>query len=54
MSGVPLELVPLPELKTVVLQGEWREDCAGGCDLHPTWKKNPRYLLALSAAARTK
>jgi len=48
MSGVPVELVPLPEVKCMVLQGEWHEENSGGCDLNPTWKKNPRYLLALS------
>ncbi|KAF5833132.1 hypothetical protein DUNSADRAFT_10650 [Dunaliella salina] len=47
LSGVPVELVPLPELKTIVLQGSWRAETAGGCDLHPTWRKNPRFLLAL-------
>lgn len=39
---------------TVSAQGGWRSDTAGGCDLHPTWRKNPRYLLALQQGARTK
>lgn len=93
MSGVPVELVPLPELRTVLLQvstflymsiaismhmelpsivrisqrigwfkllpcialqGEWRDETAGGCDLQPTWKKNPRYLLAIQRSTRVR
>ncbi|KAJ9524597.1 hypothetical protein QJQ45_024188 [Haematococcus lacustris] len=54
MSAVPLQLVPLPEVKSSVLQGEWRHETAGGCDLHPSWRKNPRYLLCLSQQTRTR
>lgn len=38
----------------IAAQGQWAEDSAGGCDLHPTWRRNPRYLLVLSAAARVR
>ena len=54
MSGVAVELVPLPEMKTVVMRGEWGADNAGGCDINPLWKKNPRYLLQLSKAGKVK
>ena len=52
MSSVPVELVPLPEVKCMVVQGEWGKDTSGGCDLNPVWRKNPRYLLVLSQPAR--
>uniref|UniRef100_A0A7R9V2F7 Calpain catalytic domain-containing protein n=1 Tax=Chlamydomonas euryale TaxID=1486919 RepID=A0A7R9V2F7_9CHLO len=52
LSGVPVELVPLPELKTLAVVGEWHEENAGGCDLHPLWKKNPRYLLVTKSPSK--
>ena len=54
MSGVPVELVPLPEVKCVVVQGEWGADSSGGCDLNPVWRKNPRYMLVLSQPTKAK
>lgn len=54
MSAVPVELVPLPELKCLALNGEWTPLNSGGCDMSPSWKKNPRYLLVLSARAKVK
>ena len=45
LSSVPIELVPLPESKSVVLSGEWNSD-SGGCDLHPFWfKRNPKFVI---------
>lgn len=41
-----MEMVPLPESKTVTVTGEWADD-AGGCDLNPFWfARNPRYTLS--------
>ena len=54
MSSVPVELVPLPEVKALVLPGEWADASAGGCDMHPTWRKNPRFLLELHQANKVK
>lgn len=54
MSGVPIELVPLPEVKCVVVNGEWKDDSSGGCDIHPLWKKNPRFLLVMSGQGRAR
>lgn len=54
MSGVPVELVPLPEEKCITLQGEWKEGNSGGCDLSPVWKRNPRYILAMASHAKVK
>lgn len=54
MSAVPVELVPLPEVKCMVLHGEWNSLNSGGCDMSPLWKKNPRYLLVLSSKAKIK
>ncbi len=39
MSSVPVELVPLPEVKSTVLHGEWTDAKSGGCDLNPMFKK---------------
>ncbi|KXZ50588.1 hypothetical protein GPECTOR_16g763 [Gonium pectorale] len=50
MSGVPLELVPLPEMQAVTLPGEWTPESAGGCNVHPLWRRNPKYLLVLLPA----
>ncbi|GAX81250.1 hypothetical protein CEUSTIGMA_g8682.t1 [Chlamydomonas eustigma] len=47
MSGVPVELVPLPEVKCMVVKGSWGPETSGGCDLSPVWKRNPRFLLVL-------
>ena len=33
------------QMKSVVLEGEWTDIAAGGCDLHPTWRRNPRFVL---------
>ncbi|KAG1659729.1 hypothetical protein FOA52_009446 [Chlamydomonas sp. UWO 241] len=52
LSSVPVELVPLPELKSFALGGEWMPESSGGCDLNPVWKKNPRYLLILKAPCK--
>lgn len=54
MSAVPVELVPLPEVKCVASQGEWGPETSGGCDLNPLWKKNPRYLFVLSQPTKAK
>lgn len=47
LSATPVELIPLPEVKAVVLDGSWDEATSGGCDLNPAWRKNPRFLLQL-------
>ncbi|MEW5315943.1 MAG: hypothetical protein WDW38_007338 [Sanguina aurantia] len=54
MSASPLELVALPEVKTLVFRGEWTDGCSGGCDINPLWRKNPRYLLRLRTAAKAR
>ncbi|MEW5306402.1 MAG: hypothetical protein WDW36_008868 [Sanguina aurantia] len=54
MSASPLELVALPEVKSLVFRGEWTDGCAGGCDINPLWRKNPRYLLRLRTAAKAR
>lgn len=54
MSAVPVELVPLPEVKCSVLHGEWNHGNSGGNDMSPLWKKNPRYLFVLSNHAKVK
>lgn len=54
MSAVPVELVPLPEVKCVVAQGEWGQETSGGCDINPVWRKNPRWLLVLSKSTKAK
>jgi hypothetical protein len=54
MSGVPLELVPLPEVQVVQLAGEWAADSAGGCSVHPLWRRNPRFHIVLSSFGRVR
>lgn len=45
LSSVPVELVPLPESKTIVLPGAWTHN-SGGCDLNPYWfKRNPKFVV---------
>lgn len=52
LSSVPLQLLPLPAIKTIVLPGRWTKTSAGGCDLHATWPTNPRYRLLLERSER--
>lgn len=51
LSGVPLELVPLPDCQACVLAGEWGQDSAGGCCVNPLWRRNPRYHVMLTGGA---
>lgn len=45
-----MEMVPLPESKTVAVTGEWGVD-SGGCDLNPFWfARNPRYTITAADA----
>jgi hypothetical protein len=34
------------QVHSVTLRGEWVEENAGGCDLNPSWKKNPKFVLS--------
>lgn len=52
MSAVPLELVPLPEMQTVQLAGEWTTETAGGCNVNPLWRRNPKFHIVLSNFGR--
>lgn len=52
LSASPLQLLPLPAIKTVVLPGRWAADTAGGCDLHDSWPTNPMYRLSLQRRER--
>ncbi|GMH35385.1 hypothetical protein BSKO_03253 [Bryopsis sp. KO-2023] len=45
LSGIPLELTPLPQKKTVTLNGSWTREMSGGCNLNPGWNKNPMFTL---------
>lgn len=54
MSGVPLELVPLPEMQVAQLAGEWAADSAGGCNVHPQWRRNPKFYLIMNSAGRVR
>ncbi|EFJ41862.1 hypothetical protein VOLCADRAFT_98154 [Volvox carteri f. nagariensis] len=54
MSGVPLELVPLPEMQSVQLPGEWSSETAGGCNVNPLWRRNPKYYIVLASFGRVR
>ncbi|GLI63404.1 hypothetical protein VaNZ11_006368 [Volvox africanus] len=54
MSGVPLELVPLPEMQSVQLPGEWTAETAGGCNVNPLWRRNPKYHIVLTSFGRVR
>ncbi|GFR44608.1 hypothetical protein Agub_g5891, partial [Astrephomene gubernaculifera] len=54
MSGVPLELVPLPEMQCMQLPGEWSAETAGGCNVNPLWRRNPKYHIVLSSYGRVR
>lgn len=44
-----MELVPLPESKSLALDGAWTER-SGGCDLNPFWfKRNPKFIIVPEA-----
>lgn len=38
--------VVVRQVHSVTLRGQWTEETAGGCDLNPMWKKNPKFLLS--------
>jgi len=42
----------LPESRSKTVSGEWGEGSNGGCHLHPTWARNPIYLLSLGSTER--
>lgn len=33
------------QVHSITLGGEWDDESAGGCDLNPMWKKNPKLIL---------
>ncbi|GLC47345.1 Calpain-type cysteine protease dek1, partial [Pleodorina starrii] len=54
MSGVPLELVPLPEMQCMQLGGEWSPETAGGCNVNPLWRRNPKFHIVLTSFGRVR
>ncbi|KAG2449615.1 hypothetical protein HYH02_005148 [Chlamydomonas schloesseri] len=54
MSAVPLELVPLPEMQTMQLAGEWTAETAGGCNVNPLWRRNPKFHIVLATFGRVR
>jgi len=54
LSQTPLQLLPLPAIKTVAVTGRWRGAAAGGCDLHASWARNPMYRLVLQRRERVR
>ncbi|KAG2495537.1 hypothetical protein HYH03_006480 [Edaphochlamys debaryana] len=54
MSAVPLELVPLPEMQSVQLAGEWTPESAGGCNVNPLWRRNPKFHICLNSFGRVR
>eukprot|EP01130_Rhizamoeba_saxonica_P016287 TRINITY_DN7499_c0_g1_i1.p1 TRINITY_DN7499_c0_g1~~TRINITY_DN7499_c0_g1_i1.p1 ORF type:complete len:1144 (-),score=258.70 TRINITY_DN7499_c0_g1_i1:25-3456(-) len=45
----PSEVIPLLEnAPCATMEGEWKNDTAGGCTNHPTWKNNPQYYFEVT------
>lgn len=42
------------QVACTVLFGEWSNDTAGGCDVHPLWRKNPRFHLFMPSGGRAR
>jgi hypothetical protein len=36
------------------LSGEWTQESAGGCDVNPLWRKNPRFHLFMPSGGRAR
>ena len=46
-SSAPIQIAPLKDWPhSLNIQTKWEGDTAGGCIEHPTFPKNPKYLLS--------
>eukprot|EP00873_Tetraselmis_striata_P036137 jgi/Tetstr1/456401/TSEL_043135.t1 len=52
IGSSPVELVQFPPVRSITLAHKWEEETAGGCDLNPMWKKNPKFLLKTTMPAQ--
>jgi hypothetical protein len=47
-SSTDMVLSAFRDTATVTLPGAWEEATCGGCDLHDSWKSNPRFVLSVA------